>query len=369
MFDCADFVNQGWSNGIFDLFENGRMVLTIEIVNDGQSPATNVRLKSETDGRFLTVLDVTSSSGRAEFDSTSADVLVERLDAGQTVSVPITLKARSYSIPTGEPVPVRSWIESMDEGYQKDGWADPPTDMIGQNFNGGDLRALFEADVYSPRRWTWSSDDDEMVEGWTAPVALRNEMMMPSGLFIPPQSTPVFIDSPFLPVDSDDIREIFVRTVPNQVFRFWWRRLGEPFDADRTLILSSEATAVNPGLIPRDIAQVRMELSGGTIVGELHLRAETGRPISPRDAFLEVPADASIGDARSSRVTDGPAVNPDQDMSPDVNDRPRTSSTGTTIGVSHTGGCVVAEWSPVAPFLGACVLLLYRRLRRKWHAS
>ena len=64
MFDCADFVDQSWSEGLFDLFVGHRMTVSIEVANTGASVAYNVVLQVDLSGPQIAVEQVQATGAQ-----------------------------------------------------------------------------------------------------------------------------------------------------------------------------------------------------------------------------------------------------------------------------------------------------------------
>ena len=114
-----------------------------------------------------------SAPGRVEFDGGSVTVVLEGLANGATESIEMTLRAVGYSAPTGQPVARCGHGSPPSMTHIVKSWAAQPVDDLEQSFNGGDLKSLFEVDVYDPRRWTWSSGTIEMLEGWSSEASVN----------------------------------------------------------------------------------------------------------------------------------------------------------------------------------------------------
>jgi MYXO-CTERM domain-containing protein len=96
------------------------------------------------------------------------------LSAGETKRVHLTMRAARYSIGAADHPDVRVWAQNVAGVYSKADFGAAPTNPSGQKFNGGDLKAYAQADVYSKTRWSF---DGDLLEGWgpgnAADVAVR----------------------------------------------------------------------------------------------------------------------------------------------------------------------------------------------------
>lgn len=263
-FDCADFVPQGRSAGLFDIYLGQRMTITVEVTNEGGAPAEEVVLAVDLPGGLLAGAGVRVDGEAREVDGDALRLDVGPIPAGATRAVGFTLRAAGYSVPTGGPASVRSWVRQVDGLYDKPAWDAPPAVNDGQRFNGGDLRLLTEIDVYDAHHWTWRGGDPELHEGWQA-VSDVSDLRAEEGLrFAAAGDTPT-IESAYAPIDADRHDRVEVGADGLVL----WRAAGETFSPDRSrpLVAGVAELAGAPGW-QGAIEQIRIELAGG---GPFHL--------------------------------------------------------------------------------------------------
>ena len=402
-YDCADFVREGRSRDLFDLYVGDRVTWRISVrnVGDGATPRGP-------DDRSVT-LAVTLPDGLLEADAYTIEtdapghggdrfvpaqprgdnppadrpggprivLHLHSIAAGETRRVVFTLRGTGYSVPTGDAARVRTWIQEIAELYDKPTWEAQPISNQGQDFNGGDLRLLTEYDIFRPDAWTWEGGDPALLEGWTAygeAEALRVDTQLGAlGFDLPARSeTPSGVASPHTHIEADHLdaaRLTFEGPADGQL---QWRHSGEAFDPQRSAGFSTGGGAVEvelrgaPGWNGR-IEQIRLEIRGdggsehrNVRIDSLELISSDGSQPPPRpdatpstrDAWI-VPTDASGGgradtnppprpDAR--RDADGPGPDPTPpgtSRDAEVSDGPGlTRGSGATGRVDHQGqGC------------------------------
>jgi MYXO-CTERM domain-containing protein len=84
---------------------------------------------------------------------------------GETKRIRLKIQADKYSLGEADHPDVRFWVKEVTGVYSKADFDTKPTNPSGQTFNGGDLRAWGQVDVYSRTRWSF---DGGTLEGWTA---------------------------------------------------------------------------------------------------------------------------------------------------------------------------------------------------------
>ena len=211
-YDCADFVREGWSVDLFDLFIGQGVVWRFVINNAGGVETPPVEVQVEVPGELLAIEGVRVMPGGAAppFGAGRLQVEVPGLGPGETTTLEVTLRAVGYSPPTGEPVRVRSWIRRMGDWYDKPTWDAPPVTNEGQSYNGGDLRQSTEFDVFAPDLWTWMGGDPALYEGWRVEAG-RATPLRAGGLELVGDG-PHRLDSPYLPpLDAEAAEEELVR--------------------------------------------------------------------------------------------------------------------------------------------------------------
>ena len=205
MYGCADFVNQAWSVGIFDLFLQQRVVFSVEVTNEGEAEALGVEVAVRVPTPFLSVAEIDTAGETTELNGSTYQIRFARIPAGSSQVIRLTLRGSEANLSSEQPAPVHTWVKTIDGVYEKADWNQAPTLNEGQSFNGGDLLALSEFDVFDPRHWTWSTANAAMLEGWI-PQASAAASASPDGLRLGDGRT--LIDSPLLPNTADEIRSV-----------------------------------------------------------------------------------------------------------------------------------------------------------------
>ncbi len=142
-YNCADFVRQGWSVDLFDLFVGRRFELAIEVSNTGAAPGQGVALHVDlppslaATGVTLDGEGVDAPLGGA---GATVQVPVGAVAAGATKRVALVLRGAGSSLPDNGPAPVRAWIARIDGHYEKPDFNGAPRQNEGQTFNGGTSR-------------------------------------------------------------------------------------------------------------------------------------------------------------------------------------------------------------------------------------
>ena len=298
-FDCADFVRQGWSVDLFDLFVGQGVVWRFVITNAGGAETPPVEVQVEVPGEFLAIEGAQVAPGGAmpPFGDSRLQLEVPGLGPGGTTTVELTLRATGYSPPTGAPVRLRSWIRRMGDAYDKPTWDGPPVVNEGQTFNGGDLRQLTEFDVYAPDRWTWMGGDPALYEGWRVEdgqaVPLRAgglELVGPG---------PHQLDGPYLPPLFADAYERLVIDADEPLGgRVRWRGPGQRFDDIRSLPLDGGEVRLSGHPEWRgDVEQLQLFFEGSGIVRRVEVMRTSGPPVMRPDAAAlpDPPPDAMPG--------------------------------------------------------------------------
>lgn len=323
-YDCADFVRQGRSRDLFDLYVGQRMAISVELTNTGAAPSPDVELAMDLPGGVLRVdrLEVDGAE-RAVGDDTRPRVNAGGIAPGQTRTVRFVLQGEGYSPGRGEPARVRTWVASMGDTYRKPAWDAAPEVNEGQDFNGGDLRLMTELDVFDPHRWTWRGGDANLHDGWIAShdvAALRGG----DGLRVEPAGGSPTLESPFAPIDAGRFPRVTVRMREGAAARIWWRAPGEGFDDARSAALT-DGSALLAGA--GAVEQIRLQLEGGAAVidevafgpdapgpgpdpmpaEDAEVRGDTGsmEDASPPRADAEVAGDGGRGGPRVPIFTPG----------------------------------------------------------------
>jgi hypothetical protein len=301
-YDCADFVREGWSVDLFDLFVGQSVVWRFVVNNAGAVATPAVEVHIELPGDLLAIEAVVLEPGGATpaFEPGRARVELPPIGPGETAIVRAVLRGVGYSPPTGAPVRVRSWIRRMGDWYDKPAWDEPAGVNEGQSFNGGELRQLTEFDVFAPDRWTWMGGDPALYEGWTVPqgqaIPLRAGGLELVG------AGPHHLHSPYLPpIDAEDYAALRVDLDDALDGRVLWRGPDEDFVADRGLPLVGGLAALETHPAWRGpVQQLRVVVQGGGV-----LRAVTlvrGPDASPSDPDLGPDVGSPTPPARDASV-------------------------------------------------------------------
>ncbi len=280
MYDCADFVNQGWSRGLFDLFLEQSVTLSVIINNEGPSDAEGVTVGLQIPTPFLSLAVITTSGQITENSTAHYSVRFDRISAGGSQTIALELLGSEYSVPTGAPAAVHTWVSEITGVYEKADWDAEPIRNEGQTYNDGDLVMLSEFDIFDPRQWTWRSGDAAMLEGWISQpsaTAIASER----GLTVENDAGRVTIDSPYLPTLDMSAEVVSIDYESQRPVRLWWRREENPFSGDQVMVLMPGENNVSDGRLS-DAIQLRIETNAPTTIRHLAL-LRSGTPV--RDAF------------------------------------------------------------------------------------
>ncbi|MEZ4474269.1 MAG: SpoIID/LytB domain-containing protein [bacterium] len=371
-YDCADFVRQGWSVDIFDVYAGRRFELAIELTNSGgaATPA-GTTLKMALPASFSAVaaqVDGRDAGAALGGPSATIEVSVPAIQPGATARVAFTLRGEGSSLAAGAPVPVRTWIARMGAFYEKPDWGGAARNNDGQTFNGGDLKVLAEFDVFSPDVWTFDASDPTLVEGFEG--VDRAALRAPGGVLQVPAGGAV---SPFTHIDADRLTRVQAVGLAG---RLYWRHAGEGFDAQRSVRVDGEADLAGLPGWSGEIQQVRFEpdAAGGLDRLAFAVAAGPGPAPDPDAGPPPPPPDAAV-------PTDPPPPPPARrdageephDPLPDLDD----AGTGATpvpplppgargVRGETTSGCQASPVQRGGAFFGLLVLALplVRRRRR-----
>ncbi|MCA9542265.1 MAG: M23 family metallopeptidase, partial [Myxococcales bacterium] len=192
--DCADFVRDGASAGVADAWVGETFTWTIEVRNEGEGgtagetaedpaitlayavpPALEVvsyviETDHPADDRQSWVRnDAMDNPANPPADAPPAEgvLRLNGYSGHEAKRVVLTLRAARATVAEGASVPLRAWVPHIRNYYgEKSGWDDPVEVNDGQTFNGGDLRAQAEFDVFDPAAWTFEGGDAALIEGW-----------------------------------------------------------------------------------------------------------------------------------------------------------------------------------------------------------
>lgn len=376
-YQCADFVPDGRSRGLFDVYVGQGVELTVRVRNAGDGATAGAQdavLLAIDLPEGLLAADAVRIEGQGgddrnpPADTPAGPQLRLRLHAigpGETRTVVVRLRGAGYSVPTGGPARVRTWIQSIAERYDKPAWDQPPARNEGQQFNGGDLKMLTEFDVFEPARWTWDGGDPALVEGWrargAAPLTVEN-----GAVRLEPQGDDPGMESPFTRIDASALGTLTVLADRPAGGRFYWRAPGEGFTEERSLPLTFGAAlrlAGAPGWTGA-VEQIRLDVDDGAgpvLVNEVVV--DPFVPPAPDPDAAVVPPDP---DADAPPGPDAEAPRPDADVpladggSDEGDARVLPPLERRVLEVSYSGGCTAAP-APLAPLALLALLALRRR--------
>lgn len=208
--DCRDFVRDGTSGGLFDAWLGETFSVHVVVSNQGngttqgESPEDSaITLQYELPAGLAPVgYDIQTdwpAKDRASWQPNDAmqnpanppadappgagELRLNGFSAGESKRVTLRVRATESSVASGAHRPVRAWIKHL-RGYygEKTGWDDPAEVNDGQTYNGGDLKAGGELDVFDPTAFLFESPDAAMVEGWRrcAPDAVAGFTVNPA---------------------------------------------------------------------------------------------------------------------------------------------------------------------------------------------
>jgi MYXO-CTERM domain-containing protein len=83
---------------------------------------------------------------------------------GETKRIRLKVHAAQYSLGAADHPDVRFWVKNVDGVYSKADFDSKPVNPSGQEWNGGDLRAWTQVDVFAKTKWTF---DGGTLEGWS----------------------------------------------------------------------------------------------------------------------------------------------------------------------------------------------------------
>lgn len=160
-----DFHAEGASQGIRDVYEGQYLYYRVTIENTGTVAAQSVGLGLWHDSDWLTglwygVFDKNADGTWTAFEGTATasawsfdkyePVHIGDLAPGQTKQLLVWCFARRESVTANPDHPdLRVWLKHVDNFYEKDDfWAAPNNVNNLQKWNGGDVKAFFEVDVW-----------------------------------------------------------------------------------------------------------------------------------------------------------------------------------------------------------------------------
>jgi len=184
----SDRFDDNKSRGIADFLENDEWTVDLLIKNAGDQTSPNVDLGVWVEEPQVKALSWTIESNAKDpaFAINDADARPDqppRTSPGQTATfhmnafgigetkrIRLKVKGLAYSLGVADHPDVRFWVKNVDAVYSKDAFDTKPTNPSGQTFNGGDLRAWAQVDLFSRTRWTF---DGGTLEGWSSAGAAK----------------------------------------------------------------------------------------------------------------------------------------------------------------------------------------------------
>lgn len=185
---AVDRFDDNKSKGISDFVEGDEWTLDLTIKNAGDATSPNVDLGVWIEQPLLaaTTWTIESNAKNPAFELNDADARADQpsrsqlgqggtfhmnaFGVGETKRIRLKMKGLAYSLGVADHPDVRFWVKDVAGVYTKDAFDSKPTNPSGQTFNGGDLRAWSQVDLYSRTRWTF---DGGTLEGWTGAGAAK----------------------------------------------------------------------------------------------------------------------------------------------------------------------------------------------------
>ncbi|MGZ3473213.1 MAG: MYXO-CTERM sorting domain-containing protein [Polyangiales bacterium] len=173
----------GSSKGIVDHVEGDTWTVDLVIKNAGDTTSPNVDLGVWVEEPYVhaTHWTIESDAKNPMFEVNDADARTDQpprdapgqtatfhmnaFGVGESKRIRLKIQADRYSLGEADHPGVRFWVKDVTGVYSKADFDSKPTNPSGQTFNGGDLRAWGQVDVYSRTRWSF---DGGTLEGWTA---------------------------------------------------------------------------------------------------------------------------------------------------------------------------------------------------------
>jgi MYXO-CTERM domain-containing protein len=181
------------------------------------------------------------------------------LSAGETKRVHLTMRAAQYSIGAADHPDVRVWVQDVAGIYSKADFGAAPTNPSGQKFNGGDLKAYAQADVYSKTRWSF---DGNLLEGWgpgnAADVAVSAAPAADGALIVTCKGGDPQAIGPDTSFDAATFSSLHVRaktTLPGPTRVYFTTKDGTAFDESRAFDVQVPPDGVAHDLVV-DLAKV-----------------------------------------------------------------------------------------------------------------
>jgi hypothetical protein len=241
--------NRG-GDGIADFYPGQTWTVSLAVTNSGSEKAQNVTLGAWVEAPYVSVARWESSDGLAVDDpGDSFAVTMGGIDPGETERVTFTLTALAASIGLADHPDLRAWVSHVDGYYEKAGFSDAPSANSYQTWNGGDLVAYVQHDVWPLQTaWTW---DDGTAEGWWAADALTATPTDGALVLAGAADDPVLVGPPIdaaaaaLPTFS--WRGARMGTGPARLY--WTTDLAPDFAEDRSVELPLSTGSLAPGVV------------------------------------------------------------------------------------------------------------------------
>jgi MYXO-CTERM domain-containing protein len=181
--DAADRFDDGASKGIGDRVEGDEYTVDLMIKNGADKTSPNVDLGVWIEEPYVKAVTWTieSNAKNPEFELNDADARMDQpprenpgqaltfhmnaFAIGETKRIRLKVRASQYSLGLADHPDVRFWVKNVEGIYSKADFDSKPVNPSGQTWNGGDLRAWAQVDVFSKTKWTF---DGGTLEGWTA---------------------------------------------------------------------------------------------------------------------------------------------------------------------------------------------------------
>ena len=343
-FGCLDFVRQGWSVGVFDLFTESVMTYTLIVNNTGSVDASGVEVAITLPVSDLAI-DAISSGGQVIETASGVEISFDEVNANASVEIELRLRGAGYSPASGGPAAIRSWVREIEGLYRKATWESPASENEGQTFNGGDLRALAEVDVFDHRTWRWLGEAT-LWDGWFAQRDVLALAASSRGLGVTVRGEQGgVLDSPLLPNFPREFVEVIWETTPPIGARLWWRGAGASFEPEHRIELSPGVNRLSGLELIRDPQQLRLELEGSTTIHRLVLNDASETP-GGAEAGESVSGGEMLAGQAAGQLAGQPAGQTAGQIAGDTQSA-GTSQSGVMSGGAQVSGVMTRSGSPV----------------------
>ena len=191
--ECRDFIRDGSSAGLFDAWVGERLVAHLVVHNRGNA---GTQPESPEDAAIevqyqvpagLTVRgyaiesdwpaqdratwgpnDAMQNPANPAADAPPAEgvLRLNGFSPNESKRVTLLLEASARTLESGH-ASLRMWVRHLRGHYgERTSWDDAVETNDGQTWNGGDLRAAFDLDVYDPKAFLFDAPEAEQREGW-----------------------------------------------------------------------------------------------------------------------------------------------------------------------------------------------------------